>query len=166
MFEIIGLVGTLIIFFIFVNGILALFIRSLPSKVFDETRSVYQMMMWEKRFYQQMKITRWKNKLPQAGWMQGFSRRSLPKIIDVAYTQRFIWETCCAMLGHFVMAFAGLLLPFIILLPWVHNNKTLLACLWGLAIFHFFVHILYVMIQRYNLPRFVQLNKRLKLNHN
>ena len=115
---------TILLFLILVNGVLALLIRSLPPNVFDETRPVYKIMAWEKRFYRRLGVHKWKNILPQAGSMTGFSRKRLPKVIDVAYTERFIWEICCAMLGHFTMAFAGLLAPLIINLPWVYDEGT------------------------------------------
>ena len=102
---------TLLIFLILVNGVLAIFIRSLSSKVFDETRSFYKIMAWEKKFYRLLGVHKWKKYLPQAGWMTGFSRKKLPTIIDMKYTERFVWEICCSMLGHFIMAFAGLLAP-------------------------------------------------------
>jgi len=66
------------------------------------------------------------------------------------------------MLGHFIMAFAGLLAPMIMYLPWMNENRIWFAGLWCLALFHFFVQLMYVMIQRYNLPRFVRVRKRLK----
>ncbi|MDR0303095.1 MAG: hypothetical protein LBI04_12390 [Treponema sp.] len=153
---------TLLLFFILVNGVLGLFIRSLPPAVFNETFSIYQMRLWEKRLYRRLGLHKWKNRLPQAGWMTGFSRKRLPNAVDTAYAERFIWETCCAMLGHFVMAFAGLLFPLAALLPWAHNKDAWFAGLWFLAVLHFLIQILYVMIQRYNLPRFVQLRERLR----
>jgi hypothetical protein len=127
--DIFKMIGVLLVFLIFVNGVLALPIRALP----------------------------------QAGWMTGFSRKSLPKSKDAAYVKRLIWETCCAMLGHFVMAFVGLLMPFAILLPWAHNKKVWLIYLWILAAIHFIFQILLVMIQRYNLPRFIRLRNLLKI---
>jgi hypothetical protein len=95
--------------------------------------------------------------------MTGFSRKRLPRVVDTAYAERFIRETCCAMLGHFVMAFVGLLAPLAALLPWAHNKDAWLAGLWFLAVLHFLIQFLYVMIQRYNLPRFVRLKCRLLL---
>lgn len=158
--------GILVLFFILVNGVLALFIRALPSKIFKKTHSAYQMRLWEKRLYCRLGVRRWKNSLPQAGWMQGFSRKQLPKMINIDYTKRFIWEICCAMLGHFIMAFAGLLAPCLTLLPWAYNKEIWFVVLCCLAIFNFFIHLLYVMIQRYNLPRFVQLQERLQAKMN
>jgi hypothetical protein len=135
---------TLLLFFIFVNGVLGLCIRSLPSGVFNETLPIYQMRSWEKRLYRRIGVHKWKNLLPQAGWMTGFSRKRLPTIIDTAYAERFIRETCCAMLGHFVMAFAGLLVPLAALLPWAHNKDAWFIGLWFLAVLHFLIQILYV----------------------
>jgi hypothetical protein len=157
------MIGVLLIFLIFVNGVLALPVRALPSVVFDENRSVYKIALWEKRFYKWIGLHKWKKLMPEAGWMTGFSRKNLPKVKDAAYVNRLIWETCCAMLGHFIMAFVGLLMPFAILLPWTHNKKTWLICLWFLAVVHFTFQILLVMIQRYNLPRFIRLKNLLNV---
>jgi hypothetical protein len=162
MWDTLQMLGILLLFFILVNGVLALFIRSLPPRVFNETFPVYQMRVWEKRLYRRLGVHRWKNHLPQAGWMTGFSRKRLPKVPDTAYTERFIREICSAMLGHFVMAFAGLLAPLAALLPWAHNKAAWFVGLWFLAVLHFIIQILYVMIQRYNLPRFVRLRERLR----
>ena len=43
--------------------------------------------------------------------------------------------------------------------------KSWIVGLCGLAIIHFFIQLFYVMIQRYNLPRFIQLRKRLVKCH-
>jgi hypothetical protein len=155
--------GALVLFFILINGVLALFIRTLPSKIFKETHSAYKMKPWEKQLYRRMGVRRWKNNLPQAGWMQGFSRKHLPNKIDIDYTKRFIWETCCAMFGHFIMALTGMLAPLLVILPWADNKKMWFVGLWCLAVFHFLIHILYVIVQRYNLPRFILLQERIKI---
>jgi len=149
---------TIVIFFILVNGVFALLIRSLPLKLFDEKLAIYQVETLEKRLYRCLKVNRWKKYLPQAGWMTGFSRRRLPKEIDLAYVKRFVWEICCAMFGHFFMAFLGLLAPLLAYLPWMEGTNLML---WILAVIHFFFQFLYVMIQRYNLPRFIKLKGRL-----
>jgi len=118
---------TILLFLILVNGVLALLIRALPEKIFYESRPFYKIMTWEKRFYIWLGVHKWKKYLPQAGSMTRFSRKQLPKRIDAAYVERFIWETCCSMLGHFIMAFVGLLAPMLIYLPWVYKNTTWLA---------------------------------------
>ena len=151
---------TILLFFILVNGVLALLIRSLPSKLFDETRRLYRVIPCEKRLYKKLKIYHWKNILPQAGWMTGFSRKQLPKTIKLTYVEKFIWEICCSMFGHTIMALMGLLAPLLAFFPWMDGNKELL---WGLGILHFIIQLLYVMIQRYNLPRFIKIKERLSI---
>lgn len=166
MINILLMLAVLTVFYILVNGVLALGIRALPSGVFDPNHRAYRLLGWEKRLYRRLGVHCWKNKLPQAGWMTGFSRKHLPQTLDGDYVDRFTKETCMAMLGHFVMAWAGFLSLLFALLPIAENKPVWGSVLAGLAVLHFFMQMAYVMIQRYNLPRFIRLRELMIKNGN
>ncbi len=149
--------GMELVFYILVNGPLALLVRSLPAAWFAPQRGIFRQMQWEGRLYRRLRLPVWKGWLPEAGWMTGFSRRHLPGRLTPAYADRFLAEIGMAEVGHFVMGLAGFAsLALVALLPGFMAAFVVVACL------HLLVQMAYVMIQRYNRPRFMKLKRQLE----
>lgn len=122
------------------------------NAMFDETRRRYQPFQWEQggKWYQKhLRIKAWKDKLPQRIPEEGFSKEHMEGA-SIEYLDQFILETCR---GEWIHG-ANLLLGFLILLIAPHPFKIPL----GLGLI--FLHLPYMIIQRYNRFRLVRCRDR------
>lgn len=147
------------ILYISVLGLASFFLgRVVPAAWFREDRFPYQSWAWEQEgnFYLHFGIRKWQAKVPDMS-------KILPKLIPAkkvganfdAELPRMITETCIA--------------------EWIHVLLCPLAlpCLWlwpgrGGVIFvtvYILVNIPFIMIQRYNRPRFIRIrDKKARIN--
>ncbi len=90
------------------DALLALFIRRvLPGKWFNHKKAVFTVGAGEKKFYETIKIRKWKDKIPEWGRMTGFSKNEIARPQDNAYLEKYFLELCYGEVIHFVSAFAG-----------------------------------------------------------
>lgn len=125
---------------------------SLPRRLFDRDGFLFRARGFEKggRIYERLGIRRWKDKVPD---MSRIVKSMEPKSIKTAFSaeaaDRMIRETCVAELTHLLLALLG----FPCVLLW--QGWGWLA--WGL---YALGNMPFVMIQRYNRPRYVAVLKR------
>lgn len=141
-----------LVFWVLVNGVFALIVRQFPQSWFDPARKLYRARPGEQRLYRRLGIARWKDRLPECGWMTGFSKSKIvatgkgPQ--DILYLQTFITETCMAELGHLLMGPLGFL-SLLLGLLW--------PVLWAVAALHLILQLALVVAQRFNRPRLLRL---------
>lgn len=150
----------LTIFWLSVNIFIPWIVRFIvPNELFNENNFLFKERKFESSFYRKIKVTKWKNKLPDAGKLIHFQRDSLPQDIDENYINRFIKECCIAELGHLAVGIIGFAsLFFVFLIPGDKKLEHLLIFLL-LAVMDFFIQMLFIIIQRYNRPRLIKLRK-------
>ena len=123
----------------------------MPRSWYDHRRPYFQCKVWERegQFYQEyFNIKGWKDCLPSIGGFTRFSKRKL-KTTDPAYLERFINETCRGE-SHHVRS----ILETSLFILW--NPLPLFMIIFSAsALFH----LPYIMIQRYNRPRLMQLKR-------
>jgi len=129
--------------------------RMIPKSRIHPDRGLFHCFRFENggRLYEKLHIKKWQNKLPDMS-------RILPKLVPAKnmsgdYAQRLpdmILETCVAEIVHIFVSMLGL------------------ACLWiwpgtgGVVVTLIFITLLnlpYILIQRYNRPRLIRLQKKL-----
>lgn len=71
-----------------IDAAIALFIRrALPAKWFNHKKAIFRVRAGEKKFYELIKIRRWKDKIPEWGKFTGFSKNEIARPQDNAYLE-------------------------------------------------------------------------------
>lgn len=132
-------------------GVLSHFVgEALPRGWFHPERRPWKPMHWERggRIYDRLNIREWKDKLPD---MSRILPDMVPKrIVGLANAEQLRLlsrETCVAELIHVLLMVAG----FICTRIWTGCGGLLVSIAFALG------NLPYIMIQRYNRPRFVRL---------
>ena len=148
-----------IVFWTVFNFGVAFLVRCLPKGLFSHGRMFYREFHFEKRLYRMLRVGRWKDHLPEAGGLAGFSKRSLSGELTLPYVEKFLTETCIAEVGHLTIGVLGYCsVGFAWLLPDPYPYIPLFI---GFATLDLLAQLLFVIIQRYNRPRLVRLRTRL-----
>ncbi len=87
---------------ILVDGLTAAVCRLLPVSWANPEKSVFQVSAKEKKFYEKLKIRKWKDKIPEIGHFTGFRKNKIADPKSVEYLDRFLLEACYGEMGHFV----------------------------------------------------------------
>ena len=158
-------------FVLYITALLALFwlainiavpwlVRFLvPKKYFNENRWLFKERKFESSFYRKIKVTKWKDKLPDAGKLIHFQRDSLPCDITEEYINRFITECCIAELGHLTVGIVGFSSLFFVFFIPGDKKMEHLGVFLLLAVMDMAIQMLFIIIQRYNRPRLIKLRK-------
>ena len=97
-----------------IDAAIALFIRrALPAKWFNHKKAVFKVSAGEKKFYELIKIRKWKDKIPEWGKFTGFSKNEIARPQDNAYLEKYFTELCYGEVIHFISAYAGFLVPLL-----------------------------------------------------
>ena len=130
--------------------------RLLPKKWFKPDCFPYRSFKFERegRIYDKLNIRKWQNKVPDmsrlltrcmpAKNLSGDFRRRLPLMLQ---------ETCVAEMIHSVLCAAGLLCPVL----WPGPGGIIIT-----IIYIVFFNLPFILIQRYNRPRLMNLNRRIQ----
>lgn len=144
------------IFEILVDGIFAIIVNLLPNKWFGVDNKYYHVSKREQKFYEKLKIRKWKDKVLELGALGGFRKNKLKDPNDPAYIETFIIESNKGVLTHriaYVVGFAN-----IFLLP----LKYALVISLPIALVNLVLNILPTMVLRYNTPKLHAVYKRLR----
>lgn len=136
-------------------GIITLITRILPAKVFSPYRHRYKVSSKENKFYNKLKIKKWKDKIPELGKLSGFAKTEIAEPNNPQYIFKFLTENCIAEALHFYSIVAGLLV--FVFLPREYVFTI------GLPIFflNMLLHIMPIFVQRYLRPKFLKIYNRL-----
>ncbi len=127
-----------------------------PRRWVHYDRFPFNEFGWERngRIYIRLKVNKWKDKVPDmSSLFKGmFYKKALAQTRSGAYFERFVIETCVAEAVHVVLMVGG----FVAF--WVFPNA------WGLiaSLLYALGNLPFVLIQRYNRPRFKLLMERQK----
>lgn len=131
--------------------------RALPKRIFRADRFPFQSFAFEKNgeIYEKLGIRHWKGRVPDMS-------RIFPKLIpskDISENEHLppqeryemmVQETCIAELVHDLLCLAGLVCIRI----WRQTGGVVVSVLYAVG------NLIFVMIQRYNRPRFLAILKR------
>ena len=92
----------LIICVIIIDAIVAIIIRKLPEKHFDYHKKVFQNNERQKKFYKFIKVSKWKEKVPELGMFTGLRKKKIDNPNDPSYLNKFILEACYGVIIHYV----------------------------------------------------------------
>ena len=95
---------------ILVDAVTATLARLLPSKLAQHDKKLFIVSAKEKKFYERLKIRKWKDKVPEIGHFTGFRKNKIADPKSVEYLERFLLEACYGEIGHILSCFTGFLI--------------------------------------------------------
>ena len=131
-------------------------IRLLPRKWFDYHKKIYYVSERESKFYKDIGIRDWKDKIPELGKTVNFSKAKLCDPNNPEYIERFILETCLGSMTH-VFCMVSALGFSVFGLLW-HGFLTMTL---PVAVVYGVMNIPSILIQRYNRPRLIKKLERM-----
>lgn len=141
--------------FILISGIIIFFIgRIIPRSLIFENSFPFKSFSFEQngKIYEKLKIQKWKTKLPDASViinkiLPGFMPKKRLEGKGINKIQVLIKESCIAEANHFIAGLIG----FYCIKIWKHKFSKVIA------VMNFLFNIPFILIQRYNRPRFIKI---------
>lgn len=140
-----------------VDAVVATVFRLLPAKFANHDKKFFSVSLKEKKFYEKIKIRKWKDYIPEIGHFTGFRKNKIADPKSPEYIDRFLLEICYGQLGHFYSIFFGflILLLFPITPFWLPLSISV-------AIINIFFNLPSLFILRYNSYKLKILRKSLE----
>lgn len=130
---------------IIIDGAVCGIARGMPKKCAQHDKKIFTVSLKEKKFYEKLKIRKWKDKIPEIGHFTGFRKNKIADPKSVEYVERFLMEACYGEVGHFFSLFFG----FLILL-FFPIHKAWLAISIPVAIVNALLNFPTILVLRYN----------------
>ena len=130
---------------IIIDGAVCGFLRAAFKKYVRHDKKPFIVTLKEKKFYEKLKIRKWKDKIPEIGHFTGFQKNKIADRKSVEYVERFLLEACCGEIGHFFSLFFGFLV--LCLFP-IHT--AWLAISIPVAIINALLNFSPILVLRYN----------------
>jgi glycosyl-4,4'-diaponeurosporenoate acyltransferase len=117
-FPVLGWTALATVLVMLVDAFTATACRLLPKKVANPEKKIFQVSAKEKKFYEKLKIRKWKDKVPEIGQFTGFRKNKLDDPKSVEYLDRFLLEISYGELGHITSCATSFLI--LLLFPMYH----------------------------------------------
>lgn len=141
---ILGAVLINVVAVIAVDGLFAFLIRRLPEKWFGHERRFFQVSAKEKKFYEKLKIRKWKDKVPELGRFTNFHKNKVAEPRNNVYLERYMLEAAYGEVIHLAGCFLGFVIIFF------YPLKYWLCFGFPVAVINLIMNILPYFILRYN----------------
>ena len=141
---ILGAVLINVVAVIAVDGLFAFLIRRLPEKWFGHERRFFQVSAKEKKFYEKLKIRKWKDKVPELGQFTNFHKNKVAEPRNNVYLERYMLEAAYGEVIHLAGCFLGFVIIFF------YPLKYWLCFGFPVAVINLIMNILPYFILRYN----------------
>ena len=141
-----GITALAVVVVIIVDALIATICRLLPKKCARHDGKLYTVSAKEKKFYEKLKIRKWKDLIPEIGHFTGFRKNKIADPKSVEYVERFLLEACYGELGHFFCLPFG----FLILLMFPFMPHTWWAISIPVAIINICLNAPSIFVLRYN----------------
>ncbi len=93
-----------------IDALTATVCRLLPKKCADFEKKAFVVSAKEKKFYEKLKIRKWKDKVPEIGQFTGFRKNKIEDPKSIEYLDRFLLEIAYGEIGHMASIFTGFLI--------------------------------------------------------
>lgn len=144
------------VFYLAVIGVLSQLTALLPRHWFHAERFPFRPYRWERGgdIYRRVGITWWKDRVPDMSrYLPFLATKTMSAGVSAAQAERLVQETCVAESVHIVLS----LMTLYCLRLWPGAMGAVFTVCYILA-----GHVPFIMIQRYNRPRFVLIARRLR----
>ena len=109
-FSVMGYTAFAVVLVMLLDALAATVARLLPAKFANHEKKIFTVSVKEKKFYEKLKIRKWKDYVPEIGQFTGFRKNKLIDPKSVEYLDRFLLESCYGEIGHFASIFLGFLI--------------------------------------------------------
>ena len=144
-FYVLGMTALAVVVVILVDAIVATVSRLLPEKCARHDLKIFTVKAKEKKFYEKLKIRKWKDKVPEIGQFTGFRKNKIVDPKSVEYLDRFLLEACYGEIGHFFSVFFGFLILLLFPISTIWFSVSI-----PVAIINAFLNLPSLFILRYN----------------
>lgn len=129
-------------------------VRLVPRKWFNYKSWCFKTFKFEAKFYDFLKIKKWKEKIPEMGKTGGFAKNKVADPKNSEYMHRFLEENCIAEFIHSASIVTSVLLFILMDRPYILSI--------GLPVFilYFYLNFLPLIVQRYLRPKLIRLYER------
>ncbi|MBQ8468473.1 MAG: hypothetical protein IJ542_01815 [Clostridia bacterium] len=135
--------------------VVSVVVRLLPKAIYNPKNKLFAERKNEPKLFEKLGVKKWKDSIPEAGGISGFSRNHLYDPRNPEYIRRYIIEGCIAEALHTLSICWGIIALLFI------RRELILPMGAPLVLFNFFVHIFPLVIQRYMRPRLLRTLERL-----
>ncbi len=104
-----GFTALAVVIVVAIDALVATVSRLLPKACANHEKKVFTVSAKEKKFYEKLKIRKWKDKVPEIGQFTGFRKNKLGDPKSIEYLDRFLMEACYGEIGHFFSCIIGFL---------------------------------------------------------
>ena len=120
-FVTLGFTALAVVIVMLLDALTATVCRLLPAKCANVEKKFFIVSPREKKFYEKLKIRKWKDKIPEIGQFTGFRKNKIADPKSLEYLDRFLLEICYGEIGHIASVFTSflLLLLFFITPLWI-----------------------------------------------
>lgn len=142
---------------ILLDALVALIIRKMPEKYFQKDKGIFRTTEKEMKFYNFIKVQKWKDYVPELGSFTGFHKNKVANPFDNEYIARFILEARYGIAIHFYSVPVSFLL---ILLDWkmyIGQSNIWLTIALPVAIINAILIVLPAFVLKHNLPRLLRI---------
>ena len=151
------LVGCVVVEFA-IDGLMAYLIHELPDKWFEPDKKLYKVSKKERKFYNFLRIKKWKDKVWELGGLGGFRKNKIVDANDYNYLKQFIIESNKGIVIHWAGIVMGCALMLIIPVEYI-LTVSLPVC-----VVNAILNIMPIFVLRYNIPKLEVAMQRVKRN--
>lgn len=148
-----GFIAINILVVFLIDLFMAFIVNQLPKKWFNYKFKRFKIFKWERSFYEKIGIKKWKDNIPELGWLANFRKNKVARPNDNEYIEKFLEECCYGEIVHMTSIFLGFLIVFL-------NPKLFLIFALPIGIGNAIIHFLSLAILRYTRPKLLVLYKR------
>ncbi len=109
-FVVLGFTALATVVVMLIDALTATVCRLLPKKCADFEKKAFVVSAKEKKFYEKLKIRKWKDKVPEIGQFTGFRKNKIEDPKSIEYLDRFLLEIAYGEIGHMASIFTGFLI--------------------------------------------------------
>lgn len=125
-------------------------VKLTPRKAFNPNGKIFRPKKGENKFFEKLKVKKWKAVVPEAGFIGGFPKDHIYKPHSSEYMKRYLIEGCISETIHVLSIVWGI--TALLIIP----RELVLKMGVPLVIFNFMVHVFFAIIQRYMRPRLLK----------
>lgn len=96
-----------------IDGVTAWLVNRLPKKWFNHKSSFFTVKAEEKKFYEKLKIRKWKDRIPELGALGGFSKSEIADPYNNEYVEKFLTEIAYGEIVHIFSILFGFFILFL-----------------------------------------------------
>lgn len=112
-FPVLGWTAFATVMVMLADALTATVCRLLPASFANPEKQFFQVSAEEKKFYEKLKIRKWKDKVPEIGQFTGFRKNKIDDPKSIEYLDRFLLEICYGEVGHIASCFTSFSILFL-----------------------------------------------------